>query len=990
MDFEEIKNIASNCENLKELTDLCMGDLVVPYIGAGLSYFAGFPLWKSCLEKFINEYCNNKAISTENLYDAADAIMEDIKSDKFNEVFFDTFGGNLGKEDWNIILDKARKQAIFAIPNLFNGPIITTNFDQILEKIHGTDLSVAFPNHLEEINNAIKHRKRLIYKIHGCVSEPNNVVFTGKSYKKAYRSNSELVKKLSDFFKGVIFLFLGCGLDLSKKGKDKPIELWEKLTKTRMYHFAILECPDDMEKRKGELEKHNIKPIFFPKGKFDTIKIILNEILERKKTAFGKIPEYKSDFIGRKNILNEIEQHLEKLDYSTFDLVNSAFALTGTGGAGKTRIMHEYANKKKELQAYKSIVWFNAVSKDSVQAGIYQFAVKEKLIVEGITETPKEIFGKVKNWMMKNDDWLFLLDNVESYKDIEDLLSIKSDVVTKGKRHFLITTRKSELPIKYREVDVFTESESQYFLHSYTGLEPNEFSRKIAVELGHLPLALEQASAYIKKSKNISYQNYSIKLKKSLAILKEGYSEGRTLSVEATWNISMRMIDSEEAKQLLNFCAFFAPNNINCNWFREASEQLHLYSALQKKIENEDKFKKILYELAEYSLVRIENDKISIHRLTQEAIKNSLNGKKKLIDTSIKIMNEQIFTDFSTARLRNNFVEMTSHIITLTRCSFSKTKKIANLYFFLGCGFNELANYNEALKYYSIALRIRKKILCKEHHDIIVTYNNIGLVLENQSNYAKALEYYQKALTISENDLESIDAAYSYHGIANIYNDQGQYTKALEYYQKAITIRENKIGKEHPDTARSYNNIGIVYMNQKKYEKALKYYQKASNIFEDKLRRSHPLTANTYNNIGEVYYNQGYYIKALEYYQKDLDICEKVLGKEHPSTAYTYNNIGEVYHKQGNSTKALDYYKKAFNIRKKTLGKEHPDTATSYNNIGLVYLEQHNFDSALKCFQKALKIFENLFGKEHHDTKKAYNNLTLAYNASGNSKTTQK
>ena len=534
--FEEIMKCAdSNHDNFEELVKLCAGDLVVPYIGAGFSRFAGFPLWKGCLEKFISEYCNDKTISTENLYDAADAIMEDLQSDKFNEIFHDTFGGNKDNKWWeDTVIKKSavrdeediqkKEQAVFYIPELFNGPIITTNFDQILEKIHNSTLPVAFPNNIEEITNAIKHRKHLIYKIHGCVSKPNDIVFTGESYKKSYRSDSELVQKLSDFFKGVNFLFLGCGLDLSESGKDKPIELWEKLTNTGMYHFAILEETDNLEDRQKELKEKNIKPIFFPKGKYDTIKTILFEIVKRKKSAFGKIPEYKSDFVGRKKILEEIEQHLENSNYS-------AFALTGTGGVGKTRIMREYAYEKQKTQAYKEIVWFNAVSKDSVQAGIYQFAEKEKLI-ESIDEKQKEIFKKVKDWMVKNDNWLFLLDNVEDYKDIEELLSIESDITTKGKRHFLITTRKSNLLLNHKTVespkstfwrfltdnwrsyflkntqnrcfggdstvDIFDEKEAQDFLHSYTKLNPDDFSKEITNKLGHLPLALEQAAAYIK------------------------------------------------------------------------------------------------------------------------------------------------------------------------------------------------------------------------------------------------------------------------------------------------------------------------------------------------------------------------------------------------------------------------------------------------------------------------------------------------------------
>ena len=286
-DFDEIMNYDApkNKEVFEKLSALCSGDrLIVPYIGAGLSVFAGFPLWKNCLVKFINEYCNDKTISIENLYDAADAIIDDLKSEKFNEVFVDTFGGR----NWNIILEKAKNEAVSVIPELFNGPIITTNFDQILEKIHNLKLPIAFPNNIEEIKKAIKNRKRLIYKIHGCVSKPSDVVFTGQSYIKEYSDNPVLVQILSDFFRGFRFIFLGCGLDLSESGKDKPIELWEELGKRMvMKHYAILACEKDkFEERRKELENRNIYPIFYNSGKDNkehvSVKKILDKLLSEK------------------------------------------------------------------------------------------------------------------------------------------------------------------------------------------------------------------------------------------------------------------------------------------------------------------------------------------------------------------------------------------------------------------------------------------------------------------------------------------------------------------------------------------------------------------------------------------------------------------------------------------------------------------------------------------------------------------------------------
>jgi tetratricopeptide (TPR) repeat protein len=986
------------------------------------------------------------------LYEIANKIEDSEGKEKFYEYIRTTFGWYLNDIEWKIILDKAKDEAVSVIPKLFKGPIITSNFDQILEKIHNIALPVYLPHDikaLEKLTDVIKEKKHSIYKVHGSVSDVEKIVFTGKSYTEAYRSDSDLVKTLSKFYQGFCFLFLGSSLKMSREKIDKSVKLWTDLTNSGMFHYAILACGKENENelkkqkiRREELEKQKIKPIFFPQDKFESIKIILDELLTRVKDSYLKIPTYESHFVER-TFLKDIEDKLSTIDISTLVITEhksniAKTTLKGMGGIGKTRLACEYA-KKHEKEYLSGVYFINAFSKENVHVQVYQFAI-EKNLIDKEEKNQSVILEKVKKWMKENDNWLFILDNVEHYKNIEDLLKYDTDIFVNSKRHFIITSRKTYPQLEDIDLTVFNEVEAKEFFRTHTGkdfdtgLEPDKYAESIAKELGYLPLALEQAASYIKKHKK-SYQEYYKLIKMSLLeILRKGDYESETLPVQATFNISIRMIENEETKQLLNLCSFFAPDNIHCSWFIDANKQLKSYSpSLQEKIKNNEEYKKILNELAEYSLVRIEDNKISIHRLTQEVVKKSLkdkddNEQKKWINCCIDILDKQRNSDFSKAELRSLFTEMTPHILSVTvyPC-LERQEEVANLYVFLGYGFVKLANYDEALKYfqkalavwkkllgiehpstaasynhigfvyynqgdyanaleyYQNALDIREKVLGKEHFDIAISYNNIGGIYNEQGDYPKALEYYQKALEIQEKVLgkEHLDTAISYNNIGGIYNRQGDYANALKYFQMALDIREKLLGKEHPDTARSYNNIGIIYNRQGNYLNALEYDQKALAIQEKVLGKEHPDTATSYNNIGFVYYNQGNYPKALEYYQMALDIYENVLGKEHPDTAISYNNIGGIYNEQGDYPKALKYYQMALDIYKNVLGKEHPSTARSYINIGGIYYYQGNYPKALKYYQMALNIYENVLGKEHPDTATSYNNIGGIYNEQG-------
>ena len=994
MTIKEIMDIANNRENFEKLVKLCISEYIVPYIGAGLSHFANrkagfnslFYTWWEYLSIHYYDCFNEKLENDADLYKAADKIEKE-EGENFYENIRTAYGYYLSDNDWEIILDKSNDEAISVIPKLFKGPIVTTNFDQILEKVHNFTLPVYLPHDIATLKNikkeVVKARKHSIYKVHGCVSDVDKIIFTGKSYDNAYQSNSNLVKTLSDLYKGFSFLFLGASLRMSEKEIDRSIKLWTNLTNSGISHFAILEYPDNLDRRQKELEAQNIKPIFFPKGRFDLIKIILLEILKRKESAFGQIPKYNSKFIGRKNILNTIEQHLEESSYSVF-------GLNGTGGVGKTRIMREYAYDKQRGKAYKRIVWFNAISKDTIQSEIYQFVEQEGLIVHGEKKSYNEVYNLFKKWMEENEDWLFLLDNVEAYENIEDLLSIKTNTIEKGKRHFIITSRKSDLPIPYVTIDIFEEMESQDFLFSYTELESDTYAEKIASKLGHLPLALEQAAAYIKKHRKskceFNYESYFLELEKSFEILQKGDTESNTFSVEATWNISMRMIENNESKQLLNLCSFLAPNNIDYKWFKDSSKYLQSYTALQLKFLNNE-YMALLDELSEYSLIYLTNDNISIHCLTQEVIKRALshNEQVKCLDTCVRLMNSLRFKVIPSTQNRLKFNKLNPHIHALLESKILvENRAIANLNSFLGNGVRELfADYREALKYHRTSLTILQKIFNEKTIPIAFANHNVGRDLYEQGEYIECIKYYIEARDVLEEKLNSNDIRISKlnNDLGLAYFKYGNYDVALKCLIKALNIKKSKYGEGHIEMAGLYNNIGLVYNRKGNYDKALYYNQKALKIRIKKFTRENVFVAISYNDIGVIYEKKGDYEQALYSFKNALSIWRIVYGykQEHSDIAMAYNNIGFVLVKLGQYGRALENLFIALKMRKKILTNDHPYTAKTKKNIGLAYMYQGKNDKALKFLLDAYLTLEKRLTENHEDTMEAFSYLKSTY-----------
>ncbi|MDR1223097.1 MAG: tetratricopeptide repeat protein [Tannerella sp.] len=977
LSFENI--MAYSPENKKvfeELSGLCINKMIVPYIGAGMSVFAGFKTWN----KFINDEYGNCFHTTKpddmNNIVAADLIEQKQGKDIFYENVRITLGGNLNDTEWKNILKKAEIQAISIIPKLFYGPIITTNFDQIIENTHDNKLSVVFPYNSKELEQAIDNRKRLVYKIHGCVSDAQKIVFTKSVYDKVYNPDSELVKSLSAFFQGFHFLFLGSSLGVTNaKGdtKDYSMDLWEKLQDSGTYHFAIIDCTkDQLSTRRKELEERNIHPILFKSGEYESVKIILDELLTRYENQLLGIPLYTSPFVERK------ESILEKITNQLNDKEWTALAIIGFGGVGKTRILSEYANRKKQLKAYKHIIWFNAISADNVREEIFQFTLRNKLIAE--TEKNYDYIDYVfKKWMKDNEDWLFSLDNVEHYDDIKAFFDF--DKTLKGKRHILISSRnKDEFPnIPLIQIDIFEIEESREFLKSHTNKTPDEYADKIADRLGGLPLALEQTAAYIREE-NESYKKYFELLEKDTILILEKKHLSHTESVGATWNISMQRIKSKAARELLHLCVFFAPDNIHSQWFLDVIDILP--EELKKNILTD--FIEIRKELQAYSLVIIDSkERISMHRLLQEVIRNTLKEEKEYwIDICIQILNRHRFFNFSNVSYRILFIELVPHITKVMKEITSKTEtiKVANLYSFLGIGFMQLSDYLQALEWFYKALCVRLKVQGKEHIDTATTYSNIGIVFEKQGLYKDALKWYGESLSIRKKingkEIRPEDATI-FDNIAGIYNKQGEYEKALNWYLKALTI--SKHGENQSQIASTYNNLGGVFYDLRKYDIALNMYLKSLEILQKISEIDNLKIAATYGNIAALYNVMGKYKEALILFMNSINLLEKVLGKEHPDIASLYNNIGLTYDNMGEYVNALDWYKKALFIREKILGIGHPNTATTYHNIAAIYNEQGNYNEALMNFFIAFITRLYTLGEEHPSTKNTYNGLIMSY-----------
>lgn len=158
--------------------------------------------------------------------------------------------------------------------------MLTTNFDRVLEAVFedgGQRFSEVFPgSRIHEASRAIQLHERFLLKLHGDYRDSATRVLTLGEYEREYGNpdprsidfNLPLPRVLGQACGSRPLLFLGCSLR-SDRTTLVIAEIARKLA--GIIHFALLPGSENTRERCAELDSWNIRPLFFPAGKYDKI-----------------------------------------------------------------------------------------------------------------------------------------------------------------------------------------------------------------------------------------------------------------------------------------------------------------------------------------------------------------------------------------------------------------------------------------------------------------------------------------------------------------------------------------------------------------------------------------------------------------------------------------------------------------------------------------------------------------------------------------------
>ena len=418
----------------------------------------------------------------------------------------------------------------------------------------------------------------------------------------------------------------------------------------------------------------------------------------------------------------------------------------------------------------QAVLWTRADTQEALISGFVVFATLLQLPM-GEERDQLQIVQLVRHWLSSHTGWLLLLDNAD------DLALVRDFLPPAGSGHILLTTRAASMGrlAQALEVDALDREQGALLVLRRTGrlaldatLEQAEerervMALSISQELGGLPLALDQAGAYIEETQYSLPDYLQLYRSQRAELLKArgGLVPDHPEPVATTWSLSFQQVQARSgaAADLLRVCAFLHPDAIPEEIFTEGAASLG--PALQAVAQSPLALNQAIGVLRSYSLLtrQPEQHLLSVHRLVQAVLKDQMDASTfhQWAERVVLAVNDALPADVEYPTYPR-YERCLSHA---QECAFlieqeQLTSSAARwLLYQTGIYLRDHARYAEAEACYLQSLRIREQVLGPDDPEVAYPLIGLGVLYYNQGKDAEAEPLYQRALHIREQVLGS-------------------------------------------------------------------------------------------------------------------------------------------------------------------------------------------------------------------------------------------
>jgi tetratricopeptide (TPR) repeat protein len=618
----------------------------------------------------------------------------------------------------------------------------------------------------------------------------------------------------------------------------------------------------------------------------------------------GDIPAQRPGFQPRPALLAKLNQASQE---------PPVVVLTGARGVGKTQLAAAYA-RARLAGGWRLIAWINAQNRESLLAGLSAVTEATARSDGGTRQSAADAAQALRRSLEADGSrCLLVLD------DGQDLGLLRPFLPAVGAARVLIIGAReraggwgTSVP-----VGVFSAEEAVALLDGRTGLDDQAGASAVATELGHLPLALDQAAAVI-AGEHLGYEAYLAKLRALRAedhrVRDEDGEEQRyppgaaevvLLSLEAA-----RAADPlGVAAGIMEIMAMLSPAAVRRNLLRAAGQEGTLLGGGRRVAAS--MVDRALEQLNERSLLGFSRDgqTVSVYCLVARVVHRELARRERLVTacraaaSALEMSAEELVRpgdQAAAAELLGQITALLSNAGTLADdpgeqlpATLMRLRSLA-LRFLIELG----DSMPQALAAAKPLTADFERTLGPGHPDTLSARDSLAAAYQGAGLVGDAIPLFERTLVDRERTLgpDHPDTLTSQNKLAAAYQDAGRDSEAILLFRLTLAVRERLLGPDHPDTLHSRTSLAAAYRDAGRAVDAIPLAQQTLAAREELLGADHPNTLASRNNLASVYRAAGRPAEAVPLFEQNVAACERLLGPDDPRTVASRHHLDLARH----------------------------------------------------------------------------------------------
>jgi MinD-like ATPase involved in chromosome partitioning or flagellar assembly/tetratricopeptide (TPR) repeat protein len=649
------------------------------------------------------------------------------------------------------------------------------------------------------------------------------------------------------------------------------------------------------------------------------------------------VPARNAVFTGRNAMLERLR---DRFAVSSNTAV-MAQALYGLGGVGKTQIALEYAHRY--MASYDVVWWVAAEQSELVTPALATLAerlgIRVGISVTDAAQAAREALRRGTPY----SHWLLIFDDADDPLELQPFLP-------DGTGHVLVTSRNpawSQVADPL-EVDVFTRRESVAHLQRGVPHLTRDDADTVADALGDLPLAIEQAGAWLKETGTSAATYVEQLTRQPTTILKLNQPPARPVAL--TWQLSFDRLrgQSPAAARLLELCAFFAPEPISLTLIY-SDEMVRALVPFDERLNEKIVLGQLIRDIARFALVRVDrgNNSLQMHRLVQAVVRTGLKTKEERAAAAHEV----------------------HRVLASVRPRLGDADAPENW-----------SRYNLIWPH----LGSSEADECAEDGTRQLLIDRVRY-LYIRSQFDAALEFGRNVERkwrerFGNDDRQVLHLRFQ---LANVLRSQGRYTEAHHLDSEVLDRQREVLSDNHPHTLLTAGGLAADLRGLGEFRESLTMDRQTFERFKELFGEDHPNVLSAANNLAVDLRLVGDCFSARELDQDTLSRRQVVLGPDHPYTLYSAANLARDMREAGEYAASVDLLRSTYAQYLDVLGEDSADTLRTAKSLAVSLRKAGELDEAYQITKATHERYEKHYSADSPDALACTLNLACDLSALG-------